>query len=74
MAGAFHSPSEMEFRQRVRDLDASDHARTLLARRMIKLMEQQQADNTRLRRAVRQLARLQPERVSRAVLEVLNDV
>ncbi len=32
------------------------------------------ADNARLRRAVRTLAKLQPERVRRAVMEVVNDV
>ena len=73
MAGAFHSPSEMEFRQRVRDLEAeaaSNRNRWLMA---LDVMQELNRDNTRLRRAVRQLARLQPERVSRAVLEVLND-
>lgn len=66
MAGAFHSPSEMEFRQRVRDLEAVAFQHAAATARI-------EADNARLRRAVRQLARLQPERVSRAVMEVLND-
>ena len=70
----FLPPSEQEFRQRVRDLEASDHARTLLTRRMLKLMEAQHAENARLRRAVVRLAKLQPEaRVRRAMMEVLNN-
>jgi hypothetical protein len=69
----FPSPSEMEFRQRVRDLEAAAHANALAARRMLKLAEAMAADNARLRRAVRTLAKLQPERVRRAVMEGMND-
>jgi hypothetical protein len=65
--------SEQQFRQRVRDLEAAAHANALAARRMIKLAEAMAADNARLRRAVRTLAKLQPERVRRAVMEGMND-
>ncbi len=67
------SPSEAQFRQRVRDLEAAAHANALAARRMLKMAEAMAADNVRLRRAVRVLAQLQPERVRRAAMEVLND-
>jgi hypothetical protein len=65
--------SEQQFRQRVRDLEAAAHANAMAARRMIKLAEAMAADNARLRRAVRTLAKLQPERVRRAVMEGMND-
>ena len=64
-------PSEQEFRQRVRDLEAAAHANALGVRRMMRLMEQQHAENARLRRAVVRLAKLQPERVRRAMMEVI---
>ena len=59
-------PSEQDFRRRVRDLEA-------LAYERASIMERLRADNARLRRALRTLARLQSPRVSRAVLEVMND-
>jgi hypothetical protein len=59
-------PSEQQFRQRVRDLEAMAHDRA-------RAIERLTADNRRLRRAVRVLAQLQPERVRRAVMEGMND-
>lgn len=59
-------PSEQDFRRRVRDLEALAYERACI-------MERLRADNARLRRALRVLARLQSPRVSRAVMEVLND-
>ena len=58
--------SEAQFRQRVRDLEAMAHDRA-------RAIERLTADNARLRRAVRTLAKLQPERVRRAVMEGMND-
>ena len=69
----FLSPTEQEFRQRVRDLEAG----TLDVRQhldgLYAVVSALHADNRSLRRAVRTLARLQPARVSRAVMEVIND-
>lgn len=65
--------SEQQFRQRVRDLEAMAHANALAARCMLQLAEAMRVDNARMRRAVRTLAKLQPERVRRAVMEGMND-
>lgn len=62
----FPSPSEQQFRQRVRDLEAMAHDRA-------RAIERLTADNARLRRAMVRLAKLQPERVRRAMMEVIND-
>ncbi len=56
---ALMDQSAHEARQRFADLEA--------------FAEELADDNARLRRAVRVLAQLQPERVRRAVMEVLND-
>ncbi len=68
----FPSPSEQQFRQRVRDLEA---CATFLMRRETEqamAMVAMRRDNARLRRALRTLAKLQPERVRRAVMEVVD--
>jgi hypothetical protein len=62
--------SEQDFRRRVRDLEACLHDRTTAT---AVTLAQVRAENAKLRRALRVLARLQPERVSRAVMEVMND-
>ncbi len=69
----FLSPSEAAFRQRVRDLEAAAYANHLAASQLVRGIGLVAAENDRLRRALRVLAQLQPERVRRAVMEVLND-
>lgn len=69
----FLSPSEAQFRRRVRDLEAGTHDVRQHLDGLYGVVIALHADNRRLRRAVRTLARLQPERVSAAVLGVLND-
>ena len=69
----FPSPSEQDFRRRVRDLEAGTYAQAMALRRMLAHAEALHSENARLRRALRTLARLQSPRVSRAVMEVLND-
>lgn len=77
-------PSEQQFRQRVRDLEASaasaDRAIRILADLFRETATEARwreaqilAENARLRRAVRVLARLQSPRVARAVMEVISD-
>ena len=62
-------PSEQDFRRRVRDLEACLHERTTA---MAVTLADVRAENARLRRALRTLAKLQPEaRVRRAMMEVL---
>lgn len=62
----FPSPSEQDFHRRVRDLEALAYDASVHIDRI-------SHDNARLRRALRTLTRLQSPRVSRAVMEVLND-
>lgn len=73
-------PSEQEFRQRVRDLEAAAHANALALEAMESKLRTADydidvafAENARLRRALVRLAKLQPERQRRAMMEVIND-
>jgi predicted transcriptional regulator len=67
------SPSEQQFRQRVRDLEACVHLLSKAASQAADVFDALDRDNARLRRALRVLVQLQPERVRRAVMEVIND-
>jgi hypothetical protein len=67
-------PSEQEFRQRVRDLESWVQQVSQMQRTQAVLVMRLRAENARLRRAMRTLAKLQPEaRVRRAMMEVMND-
>jgi hypothetical protein len=69
----FPSPSEQQFRQRVRDLEAWVQQVSQVQTAQAAIVMRHSAENARLRRALRVLVQLQPERVRRAVMEVLND-
>lgn len=72
------SPSEQEFRQRVRDLEAAAYEQqqtvSAIAARTVQTLHLLEAENARLRRAVRVLAKLQRDaRVREAMMEVMSD-